>query len=155
MYMTKNRNFKTVRPLRRVSVMLCVTAPDAATVTAQEKRITGTVAGSFYHPRKNLHTRQRRNDRLYPNIDRYKMLTVWIHSEHGTKPSVAEAVCGRDACFRKAANSVSGRIYPCYLPANLYVETAEREKARETARILLTKEPKIHSSQPSGRYGIK
>jgi tetratricopeptide (TPR) repeat protein len=51
-----------------------------------------------------------------------------------------------EACFRKAANTVPGRIYPWYLLANLYMEMGETEKARETARIVLTKEPKVQST---------
>jgi tetratricopeptide (TPR) repeat protein len=51
-----------------------------------------------------------------------------------------------EACFRKAANIVPSRIYPWYLPANLYAETGETVKARETARIVLTKEPKVQST---------
>jgi tetratricopeptide (TPR) repeat protein len=51
-----------------------------------------------------------------------------------------------EACFRKAANIVPSRLYPWYLLANLYVEMGETEKARETARIVLTKEPKVQST---------
>ena len=50
MYMTKNKNFKTLRPLRRVSVMLCVLAFGAATVVAQEKRVAGAVADETGEP---------------------------------------------------------------------------------------------------------
>ncbi|MDR1221764.1 MAG: hypothetical protein LBL07_02640 [Tannerella sp.] len=46
----------------------------------------------------------------------------------------------------KAANIVPSRIYPWYLLVNLYVEMGETEKARETARIVLTKEPKVQST---------
>ncbi|MDR0574952.1 MAG: O-antigen ligase family protein [Tannerella sp.] len=51
-----------------------------------------------------------------------------------------------EACFLKAAHIVPVRIYPWYLLANLYVETGEMEKARATARIVLTKEPKVQST---------
>jgi tetratricopeptide (TPR) repeat protein len=51
-----------------------------------------------------------------------------------------------EQCFLKAANIVPSRLYPWYLLANLYVETGETEKARETARIVLTKEPKEQST---------
>ncbi|MDR1340552.1 MAG: tetratricopeptide repeat protein, partial [Prevotellaceae bacterium] len=51
-----------------------------------------------------------------------------------------------EQCFRKAANIVPSRIYPWYLLANLYVEMGETEKAQETARIVLTKEPKVQST---------
>ncbi|MDR1339073.1 MAG: O-antigen ligase family protein [Prevotellaceae bacterium] len=51
-----------------------------------------------------------------------------------------------EQCFLKAANIVPSRIYPWYLLANLYVEMGETEKARETARIVLTKEPKVQST---------
>jgi tetratricopeptide (TPR) repeat protein len=50
-----------------------------------------------------------------------------------------------EACFLKAAHIVPNRIYPWYLLANLYVETGETVKARETAKIVLTKEPKVQS----------
>jgi tetratricopeptide (TPR) repeat protein len=51
-----------------------------------------------------------------------------------------------EQCFRKATNIVPSRIYPWYLLANLYVEMGETEKAQETARIVLTKEPKVQST---------
>jgi tetratricopeptide (TPR) repeat protein len=51
-----------------------------------------------------------------------------------------------EQCFCKAVNIVPSRIYPWYLLANLYVEMGETEKARETARIVLTKEPKVQST---------
>jgi tetratricopeptide (TPR) repeat protein len=51
-----------------------------------------------------------------------------------------------ERCFRKAANIVPGRIYPWYLLAYLYMEMGETEKARETAQIVLTKEPKVQST---------
>jgi tetratricopeptide (TPR) repeat protein len=51
-----------------------------------------------------------------------------------------------ERCFRKAAHIVPNRIYPWYLLANLYVETGETEKARATAKIVLTKEPKVQST---------
>ena len=47
--------------------------------------------------------------------------------------------------FLKAANIVPSRIYPWYLLALLYQETGETAKARETAKIVLTKEPKVQS----------
>jgi tetratricopeptide (TPR) repeat protein len=50
-----------------------------------------------------------------------------------------------ERCFLKAAHIVPSRIYPWYLLANLYMETGETEKARETAQIALTKEPKVQS----------
>jgi O-antigen ligase len=48
--------------------------------------------------------------------------------------------------FCKAANIVPSRIYPWYLLANLYVEMNEMVKARETAHIVLKKEPKVQST---------
>jgi tetratricopeptide (TPR) repeat protein len=51
-----------------------------------------------------------------------------------------------ERCFLKAAHIVPNRIYPWYLLANLYVETGETEKARTTAEIVLTKEPKVQSA---------
>jgi tetratricopeptide (TPR) repeat protein len=56
--------------------------------------------------------------------------------------------CYADAerCFRKAAHIVPNRIYPWFLLANLYKEMGLQEKARETAEIVLTKEPKVQST---------
>ena len=51
-----------------------------------------------------------------------------------------------EQCFRKAAYVVPNRIYPWYLLANLYVETNDKAKAQEMARIVLTKEPKVQST---------
>lgn len=48
--------------------------------------------------------------------------------------------------FRKAIAIVPNRIYPWYLLTNLYVEMEEREKARESARIVLEKDPKVMST---------
>jgi tetratricopeptide (TPR) repeat protein len=47
--------------------------------------------------------------------------------------------------FLKAANIVPSRIYPWYMLALLYQETGETAKAHETAKIVLTKEPKVNS----------
>jgi O-antigen ligase len=47
--------------------------------------------------------------------------------------------------FKHAANIVPNRIYPYYLMALMYRETGETAKAKATARIVLTKEPKVHS----------
>jgi tetratricopeptide (TPR) repeat protein len=51
-----------------------------------------------------------------------------------------------EACLTKSAQIVPNRLYPWYLLARLYEETGEREKARQTARIVLTKEPKVQSA---------
>jgi tetratricopeptide (TPR) repeat protein len=48
--------------------------------------------------------------------------------------------------FRKAIAIVPNRIYPWYLLTDLYVEMEDREKARESARIVLEKEPKVMST---------
>jgi tetratricopeptide (TPR) repeat protein len=45
----------------------------------------------------------------------------------------------------KAAQLVPGRLYPWYLLTKLYVEMGLDEKAAETAKIVLTKEPKVQS----------
>jgi tetratricopeptide (TPR) repeat protein len=50
-----------------------------------------------------------------------------------------------ERCFRKAANIVPNRVYPYYLLALMYAEAGETEKAKAMARIVLTKEPKVHS----------
>jgi hypothetical protein len=51
-----------------------------------------------------------------------------------------------EKCFQKAANIIPNRIYPWYLLSNLYMEIGELEKAKETAKILLTKKPKVQST---------
>ncbi|MDR0395410.1 MAG: TonB-dependent receptor [Tannerella sp.] len=48
--MTKSRSFKTLRPLRRALVILCVLTLGAAAVAAQEKRITGAVTDETGEP---------------------------------------------------------------------------------------------------------
>ena len=70
------------------------------------------------------------------------MLYNVMGKNHQAMKRYAEA----EACFLKAANIVPSRIYPWYLLANLYVETGETEKAQETARTVLTKEPKVQST---------
>jgi len=47
--------------------------------------------------------------------------------------------------FLMAANIVPSRIYPYYLLAKLYIETANRPKFEQAASLVLQKEPKIHS----------
>ena len=43
----------------------------------------------------------------------------------------------------KSTQIVPNRLYPLYLLMKLYVETGDDEKARETAGIVLTKEPAV------------
>jgi len=50
-----------------------------------------------------------------------------------------------ESCFRKAADLVPNRLYPYYLLAKLYLEKELYDQAVEMARIVLTKEPKVHS----------
>lgn len=47
--------------------------------------------------------------------------------------------------FKTAANIVPNRLYPYYLLTKLYAEWNNTEKMVRTARIVLQKEPKIHS----------
>jgi tetratricopeptide (TPR) repeat protein len=47
--------------------------------------------------------------------------------------------------FIKSTNIVPNRLYPWYLLMKLYDDTAQTEKANETAKIVLTKEPKVQS----------
>jgi tetratricopeptide (TPR) repeat protein len=70
------------------------------------------------------------------------MLYNVMGKNHQALKRYAEA----ERCFLKAAHIVPGRIYPWYLLASLYVETGETAKAQETARIVLTKEPKVQST---------
>jgi len=48
-------------------------------------------------------------------------------------------------CPEMASAIIPSRLYPYYLLVILYIETGDNEKARETASILLNKEPKIYS----------
>lgn len=50
-----------------------------------------------------------------------------------------------EAYFLQAARTVPNRMYPLYLLTCLYFDTAQTEKAGETARLLLEKEPKVAS----------
>jgi tetratricopeptide (TPR) repeat protein len=50
-----------------------------------------------------------------------------------------------EAALVKAIQLVPSRLYPWYLLAKLYVEMGLDEKAAETAKIVLTKEPKVQS----------
>ena len=50
-----------------------------------------------------------------------------------------------EQCLLKSTHIVPGRLYPYYLLMKLYVEMGDKQKARETAGIVLTKEPKVQS----------
>lgn len=52
-----------------------------------------------------------------------------------------------EACFLSSVNRLPGRIYPYYLLAKLYTESDFRNKGKfvKMSRIVLTKEPKVHS----------
>jgi O-antigen ligase len=47
--------------------------------------------------------------------------------------------------YTKAARIVPNRLYPWYLLTKLYNETGQKEKAQETAKVVLTKETKVRS----------
>jgi tetratricopeptide (TPR) repeat protein len=51
-----------------------------------------------------------------------------------------------EQCYLKAAHIVPHRLYPYYLLTKLYDEMGLKEKANETATIVLTKEPKVQST---------
>lgn len=51
-----------------------------------------------------------------------------------------------EAYLIRSTHRLPGRIYPYYLLAKLYEEWGKKEKMVETARIVLTKEPKIQST---------
>jgi tetratricopeptide (TPR) repeat protein len=70
------------------------------------------------------------------------MLYNVMGKNHQALKCYAEA----EQCFRTAAHIVPNRVYPWYLLAKLYVETGAMEKARATAQIVLTKEPKVQST---------
>jgi tetratricopeptide (TPR) repeat protein len=69
-----------------------------------------------------------------------------LYNVMGKNLQVMKHYAEAERCFLKAAHTVPNRIYPWYLLANLYVETGELTKARATAEIVLTKEPKVHSA---------
>jgi tetratricopeptide (TPR) repeat protein len=69
-----------------------------------------------------------------------------LYNVMGRNHQAMKRYANAEQCFLKAANIVPSRIYPWYLLANLYVETGETEKARATASIVLTKEPKVQST---------
>ncbi|NDV65515.1 O-antigen ligase family protein [Bacteroides sp. 224] len=46
----------------------------------------------------------------------------------------------------KSTHLVPNRMYPWYLLTKLYIEMGLEEKAVETAKVVLTKEPKVHST---------
>jgi O-antigen ligase len=50
-----------------------------------------------------------------------------------------------EACYLQSARLVPSRLYPWYLLTKLYDEMGLKEKVRETADIVLTKEPKVQS----------
>lgn len=53
-----------------------------------------------------------------------------------------------EVCFLSSVHRLPGRIYPYYLLAKLYAEPDFRNRAKfeEMKRIVLTKEPKVHST---------
>ncbi|GHT65358.1 hypothetical protein AGMMS50239_24940 [Bacteroidia bacterium] len=50
-----------------------------------------------------------------------------------------------ETCFIRAARIVPNRLYPWYLLTKLYDEMGLPDKVRETAAVVLTKEPKVQS----------
>ena len=63
--------------------------------------------------------------------------TLWAQEDYS----------GAEECFRRAAHRLPGRIYPYYLLSKLYADSGyyHPDKLRETARVVLTKEPKVPS----------
>jgi len=51
-----------------------------------------------------------------------------------------------EQCFIKSSYLVPNRIYPHYLLMKLYIEIGENEKAKASAIVVLTKEPKVMST---------
>jgi tetratricopeptide (TPR) repeat protein len=51
-----------------------------------------------------------------------------------------------EECFFQSAHMVPNRMYPYYLLALMYHEAGRLEEFREMSRIVLTKEPKVHST---------
>jgi tetratricopeptide (TPR) repeat protein len=50
-----------------------------------------------------------------------------------------------ESAFIKSTQLVPSRLYPWYLLTKLYAEIGLQDKVRETAAIVLTKEPKVQS----------
>ncbi|MDR1646093.1 MAG: O-antigen ligase family protein [Tannerellaceae bacterium] len=70
------------------------------------------------------------------------MLYNIMGKNHQAMKQYAEA----EQCFRKAAAIVPNRLYPWYLLTKLYIETGETEKAMAAAKLVMEKEPKVHST---------
>jgi len=51
-----------------------------------------------------------------------------------------------EQAYKTAANMVPHKFYPLYLLARLYDETGQNTKAKQTARNILNKEVKVHST---------
>lgn len=51
-----------------------------------------------------------------------------------------------EKCFLHACNMIPHRLYPLYLLANLYFDSGETSKGIATARMVITRQPKITSS---------
>ena len=51
-----------------------------------------------------------------------------------------------ETAFLKATHIVPSRMYPYYLLAKMYQESGQQQKAEEMAHVVLTKEPKVHST---------
>jgi len=51
-----------------------------------------------------------------------------------------------EECLLKSTKIVPNRVYPYYLLTNLYLAKEDTVKAKETAQLVLTKEPKVQST---------
>jgi hypothetical protein len=57
----------------------------------------------------------------------------------------SECIRHSEQSFKMAAHIVPNRLYPYYLLTKLYAQCGNTPMAIETARIVLQKEPKVHS----------
>jgi tetratricopeptide (TPR) repeat protein len=69
-----------------------------------------------------------------------------LHNIMGKNHQAMKRYAEAETCFLKAAHTVPSRLYPWYLLTKLHVETGDTEKARETAQMVLTKEPKVQTT---------
>jgi tetratricopeptide (TPR) repeat protein len=84
-----------------------------------------------------------------------------LHNIMGKNYQALKEYDQAEAAFLKSAHLVPNRLYPWYLLTKLYDEMGLPDKVRETAEIVLTKEPKVQSPavremrEEVGKLGIR
>ncbi|WP_164849999.1 O-antigen ligase family protein [Mucilaginibacter limnophilus] len=89
--------------------------------------------------------------------DNKKAMIVLIEARRYTNTEITETALGdvfkslkryqqAETAYIAATNMVPNRFYPLYLLAKLYNDTGNKDKAGETARLLLVKDVKIYSA---------